>query len=169
MCHQGQGCLLAGFLQQDVKLLSDRKEIASFQAVTCGVGVCSGARITFLALKGVAAVSRLAAGLAERHCTLSTRALGLAAGTEVAGAAGRDGGAAATWGGVTPSQDRILGAGRYLQRGAHDPGTPQLLWKTDAGMDRGYAAGTSKKEALARLQCVRTASRSIIQSPLDES
>lgn len=61
--------------------------------------------ITFLALKDVAAVSRLTAGLAEKHGTLSTRALGLVAGTEVTGALGRYGGAAASRGRVTLGQD----------------------------------------------------------------
>lgn len=107
-----------------------------------------GAEITFLALKGIAAVSRLAAGLAERHGTLSTRALGLVAGAEVAGAAGRDGGAAAIWGGVTPGQYRILRAGRNLQGGTHHAGTPQLLWKTDTDTDQGYATGSGIKRAL---------------------
>lgn len=149
MCAQGQLGLLADFLQRGEKLFSDRKEIASFQALTSDrVGVHSGAKITFLALKGATAVSRLAAGLAERHGTLSARALGLAAGTEVAGAAGRDGRAAATWGGVTLGQDRVLRAGRYLQGGTHDPGTPQLLWKTDTDTDQGYATGNSVKRAL---------------------
>lgn len=81
----------------------------------------------------------MAAGLAEKHGTLSTWALGLAAGTEIAGAAGRDGGAAATWGGVTLGQDRILWAGRFLQGGAHDPGTPPLVWKTDRDTDQSKA------------------------------
>lgn len=105
-------------------------------------------KITFLALEGVTAVSRLAAGLAEGDGALSTRALGLPAATEVAGAAGRDGGAAATRGGVTLGQGRILRAGRYLQGGTRDPGTPQLRWKTDTDTDRGYAPGDSMKKAL---------------------
>lgn len=140
MCDQGQHSLLADFLQRGEK----RFEIASFQALTCDcVGVHSGAKITFLALKGVTAVSRLAAGLPERHGTLSARALGLVAGTEVSRAAGRDGGATAIWGGVSLGQDRILRAGRYLQGRTHDRGTPQLLWKTDMDTDQGCATGNS--------------------------
>lgn len=42
---------------------------------------------------------------------------------------------------MTLGQDGILRAGRHLQGGTHDPGTPQLLWKTDTDMDQGYAAG----------------------------
>lgn len=60
--------------------------------------------ITFLALKDITAVSWLAAGLAERHGTLSTRALGLMAGTEVTSALGRYGGAATSRGCVTLGQ-----------------------------------------------------------------
>lgn len=61
--------------------------------------------ITFLALKDITAVSWFAAGLAEGHGALSTRALGLRAGTEVASALGRYGGAATTRWCVTLGQD----------------------------------------------------------------
>lgn len=87
--------------------------------------------ITFLALEDVAAVSRLPAGLAEDHRTLSARALGLVAGTEVTSALGRYGRAAASRGGVALSGDRTLRAGGHRQGRTRHPGTPQLLWKTD--------------------------------------
>lgn len=83
--------------------------------------------ITFLALEDIAAVSWLTAGLAERHGALSARALGLVAGTEVASALGRYGGAATSRGRVTLGQDRTLGAGGHLQSGTRHSGTPQLL------------------------------------------
>lgn len=61
--------------------------------------------ITFLAFKDITAVSWLTAGLAERYGALSAWALGLVAGTEVASALGRDGGAAASRGRVALGQD----------------------------------------------------------------
>lgn len=97
----------------------------------------SSSNLTFLTLKDVTAVSRTTAGLAGGYGTLPTRALGLVAGTEVAGALGWYGGTATIWGGVTLGQDRILWAGRYLQGRTHDPGTPQLLWETETDTNQG--------------------------------
>lgn len=96
----------------------------------------SRAKITFLTIVGVTTVPRSTAGLAERNGALSTRAEGLEAGAEVTGALGWYRGAATVWGGVTLGQDRILWAGRDLQGRTHDPGTPQLLWKTERHKSR---------------------------------
>lgn len=59
----------------------------------------------FLALKDIAAVSWVTAGLAEWNGVLSTRALGLVAGTEVTSALGWYGGAATSRGRVALGQD----------------------------------------------------------------
>lgn len=83
--------------------------------------------ITFLAIEDIAAVSWLAAGLAEGHGTLPTWALGLRAGMKVTSALRRNGWAATTWWRVALGQDRTLGAGGHLQSRTHHSGTPQLL------------------------------------------
>lgn len=91
----------------------------------------TGAKITFLAVVGIAAVPRSTAGLADGNGPLATGAVGLVAGAEVTGAPGWYGGAAAVRRGVTLGEDRILRAGSDLQGGTDDPSTPQLLWETE--------------------------------------